>query len=183
MTALLLSLFLSAATTDPAALAPADRARIERAQALFSEYERRVSSFDRGVLTLYEEKARVEVVNHGTAGDEQKLVFTIPQLRITIDDAMHKSQKRGDVDRYEQVLFEVVGDDVRIIGSKYCPLKNQRNPFELLVGPDATGTWKIRHAKEEYWTAGSATDRMVEEAGKHPEGLLPPGTPLPGRKP
>ncbi len=180
MPALLLALLVSAATTDPATLAPADRARIERAQTLFTEYERRASSFDRTVLSLYEESARVEVVNRGTRGDEQALVFTIPQLRITIDDAMHRAQKRKDVDRYEEMIFEVVGDDVRIAGRKFCPLKNQRNPFTMIVGPDAAGAWKIRSMREEYWTEGSATDKMREEANRHPEGLVPPGTPLPG---
>jgi hypothetical protein len=182
MTSLLLALLVSAATTDPSTLAPADRARIEQAQRLFADYERRVGAFDRDVIQLFEESAKIEVVNHGTRGDEQNLVFTVAQLRLSIDDAMHKAQKRNDVDRYEEVLFEVLGDDVRIVGRKYCPLKKQRNPFTMLVGPNASGVWRIRQMKEEYWTEGSATEKMLEEAKNHPEGVLPPGSPLPGLK-
>ena len=152
------------AAEDPAA----DQARVGHARALFESWVEHAASFDPKILDLYDPAARIEVTARGPE-DAEVLKFSVAQLRETIGAAMAQARRARDYDTFRDVTFALEGSNVRIRGTKSCPVRKQDNPFSLLVGPDASGRWKILAETGEHQVGGSATAKMVEEMKRNPD--------------
>jgi hypothetical protein len=136
----------SAATSAAAAAAgaPAAGAARKSAEALFARYIDLEHAFDPALVDLYADNAHIEsrVIVVGRPATVR--TWSGAQYKDLLRRALQKAkEKKQDLNYYSAINYLVEGDRVRIKAMRYAELQKAVSPVELLVGPDAAGTWRI----------------------------------------
>jgi hypothetical protein len=138
---------LAAASTPAAAgaaVAPAVGAARKSAEALFARYIDLEHAFDPALVDLYADNARIEsrVIVVGRPPTVRN--WSGAQYKDLLRRALQKAkEKKQDLNYYSAVNYLAEGGRVRIKAMRYAELQKAVSPVELLVGPDASGTWRI----------------------------------------
>ena len=106
-------------------------------------YERADQTWDTTVTRLYADGARIRHTRRSANGQVRVLEIPVQQWKDLIVQAMPLAQAAGDRSSYAKVRYEADGDRVRIRATRHSDLKNYDSPFELLVGPNGDGVWRI----------------------------------------
>jgi hypothetical protein len=142
------------ATAAPEATGEARR----RAEALFNRYIDLEHAFDPALVDLYADGAHIEsrIIVSGRP----------PTVRTwtgsTYKDLLRRALKiaketKKDLNYYSSITYQNEGNRVRIRAMRYAELQKALSPVQLLVGPDATGTWRIfEELGESHPLAGAA---------------------------
>ena len=101
-------------------------------------------AFDPELADLYADEAVIQHTRVYPTGATRALDFRGAEYKPLVRAAMPTARRRGDRDRFENVRYEpAAGGRVRITATRYNELKRYRSPFTLVVGPDASGTWRV----------------------------------------
>jgi hypothetical protein len=162
-----------APAAGPAA-APAAEATGEaraRAEALFGRYIDLEHAFDPALVDLYSDTARIEhrIVVPGQRPEVRR--WSGAQYKQILRSALQKAkQTKEDLNYYSAIGYQREGSQVRIKAMRYAQMQKAVSPVQLLVGPDAGGTWRI----------------FEERSEGHPLAAKPPARPpatAPGKPP
>jgi hypothetical protein len=134
--------------TAALAAAPAVEAAGEartRAEALFTRYIDLEHAFDPAQAELFSDTARIErrIV---VPGQPRPVVrkWSGAQYKQILRNALQKArEKKEDVSYYSAISYLREGGRVRIKALRYAKPQKAVSPIELLVGPEAAGTWRI----------------------------------------
>ncbi len=135
---------LPAGAATGGALPEATGSARKNAEALFNRYVDLEHAFDPALINLYSNSAHIE---------SRLLVAGRPPIVRTFSGAQYKTllqralaqakQTKTDLNYYSAVTYLREGEKVRIKATRYAALQKAVSPVELLVGPDASGSWKI----------------------------------------
>jgi hypothetical protein len=133
---------LSAAPS--AAPAEATGAARKNAETLFTRYIDLEHAFDPALVDLYADEAKIQsrVIVPGRPATVR--TWSGAQYKDLLRRALAKAkEKRQDLNYYSAVNYVREGSRVRIKAMRYAELQKAVSPVELLVGPNAAGTWRI----------------------------------------
>ncbi|HYL04591.1 MAG TPA: hypothetical protein VE075_01025 [Thermoanaerobaculia bacterium] len=141
-----------AATADAAALAAAPAAAPaaatgaarKTAETLFNRYIDLEHAFDPALVDLYADEAHIQsrVIVPGRPPTVRN--WSGAQYKDLLRRALAKAkEKRQDLNFYTAVSYLREGSKVRIKAMRYAELQKAVSPVELLVGPGASGSWRI----------------------------------------
>ena len=136
----------SAATPAAAAAAgaPAAGAARKSAEALFARYIDLEHAFDPALVDLYADNAHIESRVIVVGRPPTVRTWSGAQYRDLLRRALQKAkEKKQDLNYYSAINYLAEGNRVRIKAMRYAELQKAVSPVELLVGPDAAGTWRI----------------------------------------
>jgi hypothetical protein len=128
----------------PSAGAAAGGPARKSAEALFARYIDLEHAFDPALVDLYADNARIEsrVIVIGRPPTVRS--WSGAQYKDLLRRALQKAkEKKQDLNFYSAVNYLAEGGRVRIKAMRYAELQKAVSPVELLVGPDASGTWRI----------------------------------------
>ncbi len=137
-TRLLLLLLLLLVPAEALALAP----RITGARQLWAEYVSREAAFSPSLADLYADDAEIRA-RRVEGGQPREFRVTGSSYKPLLIAALPVAKARGDRNRYSEVTFTAEGRSVRIEAKRYGELKKRTTRTSLLVGPDASGEWRI----------------------------------------
>jgi hypothetical protein len=123
---------------------PATGEARQRAEALFARYVDLEHAFDPALVDLYADRAHIEsrVIVHGRPPTVRN--WSGVQYKDLLRRALQKAkEKKQDLNYYTAVDYLREGSRVRIKAMRYAELQQAVSPVELLVGPDASGSWRI----------------------------------------
>jgi hypothetical protein len=127
-----------------AAGAPADGAARKSAEALFARYIDLEHAFDPALVDLYADNARIESRIIVVGRPPTVRTWSGAQYKELLRRALQKAkEKKLDLNYYSAVNYLAEGGRVRIKAMRYAELQKAVSPVELLVGPDASGAWRI----------------------------------------
>ena len=113
------------------------------AEELFAIYARADETWDATVTRLYAADARIRHTRRYANGQVRALTIPVQQWKELIVQTMPLAEAAGDTSTYSNIRYEPAGERVRIRATRHAGLKNYDSPFELLVGPNADGVWRI----------------------------------------
>ncbi|HLX09033.1 MAG TPA: hypothetical protein VKY89_14355 [Thermoanaerobaculia bacterium] len=127
-----------------AALPEATGAERKSAEALFARYVDLEHAFDPALVELYANDAHIQSRIIVAGRPPTIRTFSGAQYKDLLRRALAKAkEKREDLNYYTAVTYLREGARVRIRAVRYAELQKAVSPMELLVGPDAHGTWRI----------------------------------------
>jgi hypothetical protein len=132
-----------AAAPAPAPAEATGAAR-KNAEALFNRYIDLEHAFDPALVDLYADEAHIQsrVIVPGRPPTVR--TWSGAQYKDLLRRALAKAkEKRQDLNFYSAVNYLRDGSRVRIKAMRYAELQKAVSPVELLVGPNAAGTWRI----------------------------------------
>lgn len=132
------------AAAPAAAPAEATGAARKNAEALFNRYIDLEHAFDPALVDLYADEAHIQsrVIVPGRPPTVR--TWSGAQYKDLLRRALAKAkEKRQDLNFYSAVNYLRDGSRVRIKAMRYAELQKAVSPVELLVGPNAAGTWRI----------------------------------------
>jgi hypothetical protein len=137
---------VAAAPATPAAAAETEATGAARksGEALFNRYIDLEHAFDPALVDLYANEARIErrIIVPRRPTTVRKWSGT--EYKELLRRALAKAkEKRQDLNYYSAVTYLREGSRVRIKAMRYAELQKSVSPVELLVGPDAAGSWRI----------------------------------------
>ena len=137
---------LAAALAAVPAAAPAEATGAARknAEALFNRYIDLEHAFDPALVDLYADEAHIQsrVIVPGRPPTVR--TWSGAQYKDLLRRALAKAkEKRQDLNFYSAVNYLREGSRVRIKAMRYAEMQKAVSPVELLVGPNAAGTWRI----------------------------------------
>lgn len=115
----------------------------EKAAAVFEQYQALWYSFDPSVTDLYASNAQITNRRTYPTGQVREIEIPIEQFISLIKAAMPLAESRGDRSTFSEVAYAVEGENVRVTATRYSELKQYSSPFVLIIGPDASGEWKV----------------------------------------
>lgn len=121
----------------------ADSLSIGKAKLLFDSYTTLSDNFDPAVADLYADDAVIKMQRKDPSGETREMQMNGIQFKNSLRLAMPVAKARGDVDVFDAVTYTEEGKNVRIKASRFNKMKNYTMPHEIVVGPDASGEWKI----------------------------------------
>ncbi len=136
-------MFLLVSLSSGLALAEKTDQRLEEAKKFFSRYVALELTYDTTSADLYDDHAIIRNTRRYPDGKVRVITIEPQQYKSLIVAAMPLAQARGDKSTYSKMSYIVEGDRVRIRCTRYSELKKYSSPMELIVGPDASGAWKI----------------------------------------
>ena len=113
------------------------------AEDLFAIYSAADQYFDAGVVILYADEARILHTRRYPNGQVRKVEFPIDQWKTLIVQTMPLAKELNDTSTYSQIRFAQEGKRIRIRAVRYNARKDYESPFQLLVGQNAAGLWRI----------------------------------------
>jgi hypothetical protein len=148
----------SAAAPPPTASAPAQAApgtpatgeALKHAETLFNRYIDLEHAFDPALIDLYAKEAQIEseVIVAGKPPRARK--WTGATYKELLGRALKKAKEtKQDLNYYSSIVYLKEGSRVRIKAMRYAAMQKTVSPVELLVGPDAGGTWRIYEERSE----------------------------------
>jgi hypothetical protein len=136
----------AAAGAAPARSAPAEatgKAR-KQAAALFARYIDLEHAFDPALVDLYADGAHVESRMIVPGRQPTVRTWSGAQYKDLLRRALQKAKEtKQDLNYYSAVEYLREGSRVRIKAMRYAEVQKAVSPVELLVGPDASGSWRI----------------------------------------
>jgi len=132
------------AAAPAAASAEATGAARKKAETLFNRYIDLEHAFDPALVDLYSDEAHIQsrVIVPGRPPTVR--TWSGAQYKELLRRALAKAkEKRQDLNFYSAVNYLRDGSRVRIKAMRYAELQKAVSPVELLVGPDAAGSWRI----------------------------------------
>ena len=139
----------AAVATAPAAAAAAAAteatgAARKSAEALFNRYIDLEHAFDPALVDLYANEARIQRQIIVPRRKTTVRTWSGTQYKELLGRALAKAKEKGlDLNYYSAVTYLREGSRVRIKAMRYAELQKSVSPVELLVGPDAAGSWRI----------------------------------------
>ena len=121
----------------------ADSLSIGKAKLLFDSYTTLSDNFDPAVADLYADDAVIKMHKTDPSGETREMQMNGTQFKNSLRLSMPIAKARGDVDVFNDVTYTEEGKNVRIKASRFNKMKNYTMPHEIVVGPDASGEWKI----------------------------------------
>jgi hypothetical protein len=114
------------------------------AEALFARYIDLEHAFDPALVDLYADSARIESRVIVVGRPPTVRTWSGAQYKDLLRRALQKAkEKKQDLNYYSAINYLAEGGRVRIRAMRYAELQKAVSPVELLVGPDASGTWRI----------------------------------------
>lgn len=129
----------AAASTGAAAQSDA----IARAKALFKRYVDLEHAYDPAAADLYSDDAVIRNKRTYPTGEVRELSMPATTYKALIRQMTPVAKARGDRSTYSNCEYEPTAERVRIRCSRYSELKKYTSPLTLVVGPDASGEWRI----------------------------------------
>ncbi len=136
-------LFLIVSFSSGVVLAEKTDPRLEEAKKFFSRYVALELTYDPASADLYDDHAVIRNTRRYPDGKVRVVTIEPTQFKSLIVSTIPLARSRGDKNTYSKMSYIVEGDRVRIRCTRYSELKKYSSPMELIVGPDASGTWKI----------------------------------------
>jgi hypothetical protein len=115
-----------------------------RAEALFNRYIDLEHAFDPAQAELFSDNARIEhrIIVPGRRPVVRR--WSGVQYKQILRNALPKAKvKKEDLSYYSATSYLREGERVRVKTLRYAKPEKTVSPIELLVGPDAGGTWRI----------------------------------------
>jgi hypothetical protein len=134
----------TAARDAATAATPATGEARAKAEVLFGRYIDLEHAFDPALLELYADGAHIvsRIIVPGRPPTVRTWSGT--QYKELLRRALQKAkEKKQDLNYYSAVSYLREGPRVRIKAMRYAELQKAVSPIELLVGPDASGSWRI----------------------------------------
>ena len=123
---------------------PAGGAARRSAEELFARYIDLEHAFDPALVDLYADDARIESRIIVVGRPPTVRTWSGAQYKELLRRALQKAkEKKQDLNYYSAVNYLAEGRRVRIKAMRYAELQKAVSPVELLVGPDASGAWRI----------------------------------------
>jgi len=138
-------LVLLAATALAVAASAAENEdpKIARAKDVFERYVALMEAFAPAVGQLYADDAKVHTVQVSPGGEEQKAETSGRQWKAVVRQLLPSAKRVNDRSTFSDVKARVDGENVRIEAKRHWLRTDFRSDFWMVIGPDATGEWKI----------------------------------------
>lgn len=116
---------------------------IAQAKALLTRYVDLEHAYDPAAADLYSDDAVITNKRTYPTGEVRELSMPATKYKALIRQMTPVAKARGDRSTYSNCEYEPTAERVRIRCSRYSELKKYTSPLTLVVGPDASGEWRI----------------------------------------
>jgi hypothetical protein len=132
-----------AAHRQAAPVGAAQASQAVDAQRFLEKYIALEHAFDPAIADLYGADAVIRTRRIYPTGEIRDLTIPVAQYKELIRQMMPVARAARDISQYSNCSYMPESGRVRVRCTRYSELKQYASPVSFLVGPDASGEWRV----------------------------------------